>query len=82
MAEGPEIENDWHNFTALNFPQNHPARQMQDTYFLSEDKDNLLRTHTSNVQIRMMTDNQPPFRSIMPGRVYRNEEKPASLDKV
>lgn len=73
VAEGPEIENDWHNFTALNFPQNHPARQMQDTYFLSEDKDNLLRTHTSNVQIRMMTDKQPPFRSIMPGRVYRNE---------
>lgn len=73
VADGPEIENDWHNFTALNFPENHPARQMQDTYFLSEDKDSLLRTHTSNVQIRMMTENEPPFRSIMPGRVYRNE---------
>lgn len=73
VKDGPEIENDWHNFTALNFPANHPARQMQDTYFLSEDKDALLRTHTSNVQIRLMTDNKPPFRSIMPGRVYRNE---------
>ena len=73
VQDGPEIENDWHNFTALNFPENHPARQMQDTYFLTEDKQNLLRTHTSNVQIRMMTDNKPPFRSIMPGRVYRNE---------
>lgn len=73
VQDGPEIENDWHNFTALNFPANHPARQMQDTYFLSEDKDALLRTHTSNVQIRLMTDNKPPFRSIMPGRVYRNE---------
>ena len=73
VKEGPEIENDWHNFTALNFPENHPARQMQDTYFLSEDKNALLRTHTSNVQIRLMTDSKPPFRSIMPGRVYRNE---------
>ena len=73
IKDGPEIENDWHNFTALNFPANHPARQMQDTYFLSADKDTLLRTHTSNVQIRLMSDNQPPFRSIMPGRVYRNE---------
>ncbi|MEQ9229925.1 MAG: phenylalanine--tRNA ligase subunit alpha [Cyclobacteriaceae bacterium] len=73
VEDGPEIENDWHNFTALNFPENHPARQMQDTYFLSEDKDSLLRTHTSNVQIRLMSDEKPPFRSIMPGRVYRNE---------
>jgi len=73
VKEGPEIEDDWHNFTALNFPENHPARQMQDTYFLSEDKNALLRTHTSNVQIRLMTDQKPPFRSIMPGRVYRNE---------
>lgn len=73
VQEGPEIEDDWHNFTALNFPENHPARQMQDTYFLSEDKNALLRTHTSNVQIRLMSDQQPPFRSIMPGRVYRNE---------
>lgn len=73
VADGPEMETDWNNFTALNFPPNHPARQMQDTYFLSEDKENLLRTHTSNVQIRMMTNNKPPFRAIMPGRVYRNE---------
>lgn len=73
VQDGPEIEDDWHNFTALNFPANHPARQMQDSYFLSEDKDSLLRTHTSNVQIRLMTDQKPPFRSIMPGRVYRNE---------
>lgn len=73
VKDGPEIEDDWHNFTALNFPENHPARQMQDTYFLSEDKNALLRTHTSNVQIRMMSDQEPPFRSIMPGRVYRNE---------
>ncbi len=73
VEDGPEIESDWHNFTALNFPENHPARQMQDTYFLTEDKDNLLRTHTSNVQIRLMSDQKPPFRSIMPGRVYRNE---------
>ncbi len=73
VEDGPEIETDWHNFTALNFPENHPARQMQDTYFLTQDKDNLLRTHTSNVQIRLMSSQKPPFRSIMPGRVYRNE---------
>ena len=73
VQDGPEVENHWHNFTALNFPANHPARQMQDTYFLTEDKENLLRTHTSNVQIRLMSDQKPPFRSIMPGRVYRNE---------
>ncbi|MBC5994858.1 phenylalanine--tRNA ligase subunit alpha [Pontibacter cellulosilyticus] len=73
VAEGPEIEDDWHNFSALNFPENHPAREMQDTFFLSEDKDKLLRTHTSNVQVRLMENNQPPLRSIMPGRVYRNE---------
>lgn len=73
VEEGPEIEDDWHNFTALNFPPNHPARQMQDTYFLSEDKNDVLRTHTSNVQIRLMSDEKPPFRAIMPGRVYRNE---------
>jgi len=73
VADGPEMESDWHNFTALNFPQNHPARQMQDTYFLTEDKEYLLRTHTSNVQIRLMSSQKPPFRAIMPGRVYRNE---------
>ena len=73
VSEGPEMEDDWHNFTALNFPNNHPAREMQDTYFLEKDPDKLLRTHTSTVQIRLMEHGQPPFRSIMPGRVYRNE---------
>lgn len=73
VAEGPEVEDDFHNFTALNFPENHPAREMQDTYFVEKDPDVLLRTHTSNVQIRLMEKSAPPFRSIMPGRVYRNE---------
>jgi phenylalanyl-tRNA synthetase alpha chain len=73
VSEGPEIEDDWHNFTALNFPENHPAREMQDTYFIEKDPDILLRTHTSTVQIRLMQNGTPPFRSIMPGRVYRNE---------
>jgi phenylalanyl-tRNA synthetase alpha chain len=73
VSEGPEMEDDWHNFTALNFPENHPAREMQDTYFLEKDPDKLLRTHTSTVQIRLMEHGNPPFRSIMPGRVYRNE---------
>lgn len=73
VAEGPEIEDDFHNFTALNFPENHPAREMQDTYFITKNPDILLRTHTSNVQIRLMEHGTPPFRSIMPGRVYRNE---------
>ena len=73
VADGPEIEDDWHNFSALNFPENHPAREMQDTFFISKDPDVLLRTHTSNVQIRMMERQKPPLRAIMPGRVYRNE---------
>jgi phenylalanyl-tRNA synthetase alpha chain len=73
VSEGPEMEDDWHNFTALNFPNNHPAREMQDTYFLEKNPDRLLRTHTSTVQIRLMEHGKPPFRSIMPGRVYRNE---------
>ncbi|MBV6647522.1 MAG: phenylalanine--tRNA ligase subunit alpha [Cyclobacteriaceae bacterium] len=73
VEEGPEIEDDFHNFTALNFPENHPAREMQDTYFISKDPDVLLRTHTSNVQIRLLEKQQPPVRAIMPGRVYRNE---------
>lgn len=73
VAEGPEVEDDFHNFTALNFPENHPAREMQDTYFITKNPDTLLRTHTSNVQIRLMEHGKPPFRSIMPGRVYRNE---------
>ncbi|WP_258102661.1 phenylalanine--tRNA ligase subunit alpha [Marinoscillum sp. MHG1-6] len=73
VSDGPEIEDDFHNFTALNFPENHPAREMQDTYFIEKDPDILLRTHTSNVQTRLMEKGKPPFRSIMPGRVYRNE---------
>ena len=73
VEDGPEIEDDWHNFTALNFPENHPAREMQDTFFVEKNPDVLLRTHTSNVQIRLMKNNKPPFRAIMPGRVYRNE---------
>ncbi|MBX2944687.1 MAG: phenylalanine--tRNA ligase subunit alpha [Cyclobacteriaceae bacterium] len=73
VADGPEIEDDWHNFSALNFPENHPAREMQDTFFVEKNPDILLRTHTSNVQIRLMTKQKPPLRAIMPGRVYRNE---------
>jgi len=73
VEDGPEIESDWHNFTALNFPENHPAREMQDTFFVEKHPDVLLRTHTSNVQIRLMKNRKPPFRAIMPGRVYRNE---------
>lgn len=73
VEDGPEIDNDWNNFTALNFPENHPAREMQDTYFIEKNPDMLLRTHTSNVQIRLMNNKKPPIRSIMPGRVYRNE---------
>ena len=73
VADGPEIEDDWHNFSALNFPENHPAREMQDTFFISKNPDTLLRTHTSNVQIRLMEKQKPPVRAIMPGRVYRNE---------
>ena len=73
VSDGPEIEDDWHNFTALNFPENHPAREMQDTFFIERNPDMLLRTHTSNVQVRLMNHGEPPFRSIMPGRVFRNE---------
>ena len=73
VADGPEIEDDWHNFTALNFPENHPAREMQDTFFIERDPDIVLRTHTSGVQVRLMESTKPPIRSIMPGRVYRNE---------
>ncbi len=73
VADGPEIEDDWHNFTALNFPENHPAREMQDTFFIEKNPDMVLRTHTSGVQIRLMENKKPPIRSIMPGRVYRNE---------
>lgn len=70
LSEGPEIEDDWHNFGALNFDEDHPARDMQDTFFIGND---VLRTHTSSVQIREMMKGNPPFRLIMPGRVYRNE---------
>ncbi len=73
VAEGPEIENDWYNFSALNFPAEHPAKDMQDTYFIQQNPDILLRTHTSSVQIRMMETVQPPIRKIFPGRVFRNE---------
>lgn len=78
VSDGPEIETDFYNFTALNFPANHPAREMQDTFFIEKgageiQDDVLLRTHTSNVQIRLMQHQKPPIRSIMPGRVFRNE---------
>jgi len=74
VSEGPEIEDDWHNFTALNLPEYHPARDMQDTFFIEQDPDILLRTHTSSVQVRYMEENQPPIRTISPGRVFRNED--------
>ncbi|MBS9774560.1 MAG: phenylalanine--tRNA ligase subunit alpha [Tenacibaculum sp.] len=74
ISEGPEIEDDWHNFTALNLPEYHPARDMQDTFFINENLDTLLRTHTSSVQVRHMENNQPPIRTISPGRVFRNED--------
>ncbi|PIF05329.1 MAG: phenylalanine--tRNA ligase subunit alpha [Draconibacterium sp.] len=73
VAEGPEIEDDWHVFSALNFPPEHPARDMQDTFFIEKNPDVLLRTHTSSVQIRVMEKTQPPIRAIFPGRVFRNE---------
>lgn len=73
VAEGPEIEDDWHVFSALNFPPEHPARDMQDTFFIERNPDVLLRTHTSSVQIRVMEQTQPPIRAIFPGRVFRNE---------
>lgn len=73
VAEGPEIEDDWHLFSALNFAPDHPARDMQDTFFLQKEPDIALRTHTSSVQIRMMEHTKPPIRMIFPGRVYRNE---------
>lgn len=73
VAEGPEIEDDWHNFTALNFQQDHPARDMQDTFFIERNPEIVLRTHTSSVQIRAMELRKPPLREIYPGRVFRNE---------
>jgi phenylalanyl-tRNA synthetase alpha chain len=74
VSEGPEIEDDWHNFSALNFPPEHPARDMQDTFFIEKgDKEIALRTHTSSVQVRVMENSTPPIRTISPGRVYRNE---------
>ena len=73
VAEGPEVEDDWHNFTALNLPENHPARDMQDTFYIGQNPDWLLRTHTSSVQVREMEKGKLPIRIICPGRVYRNE---------
>ena len=73
VKEGPEIEDDWHNFTALNFPEEHPARDMQDTFFINSESQHALRTHTSSVQIRVMENEKPPLRIIAPGRVFRNE---------
>ncbi|AFM04393.1 phenylalanyl-tRNA synthetase, alpha subunit [Bernardetia litoralis DSM 6794] len=73
LSEGPEIELDWYNFTALNFPENHPAREMQDTFFIEKDPDILLRTHTSPVQVRVMKNQKPPIRTLSVGRVFRNE---------
>ena len=73
VSDGPEIEDDWHNFSALNMPEYHPARDMQDTFFIEQNPDVLLRTHTSSVQIRYMEENEPPIRILSPGRVFRNE---------
>ncbi len=73
VAEGPEVEDDWHVFTALNFPPEHPARDMQDTFFINTNPDILLRTHTSSVQVREMERQKPPIRAVFPGRVFRNE---------
>jgi phenylalanyl-tRNA synthetase alpha chain len=74
VSEGPEIEDDWHNFSALNFPPEHPARDMQDTFFIEKGEQEMaLRTHTSSVQVRVMENQKPPIRTISPGRVYRNE---------
>lgn len=73
VSEGPEIEDDWHNFSALNFPEEHPARDMQDTFFIEKKPDIALRTHTSSVQVRVMESSKPPIRTISPGRVFRNE---------
>lgn len=73
LSDGPEIEDDWHNFTALNLPEHHPARDMQDTFFIEINPDIVLRTHTSSVQTRFMEENKPPIRILSPGRVYRNE---------
>lgn len=73
ISEGPEIEDEWHNFSALNFPPNHPAREMQDTFFIEKEPDIALRTHTSSVQVRVMERQKPPIRTLSPGRVFRNE---------
>jgi len=80
VEEGPEVEDDWHNFTALNFGEHHPARDMQDTFFvdLGAEREVVMRTHTSPVQIRVMEDREPPIYSVMPGRVYRNEATDAT----
>lgn len=73
VAEGPELETVWYNFDALNFPKDHPARDMQDTFFVDKEKTKVMRTHTSNMQVRWMETHEPPIRLIVPGKVYRNE---------
>ncbi len=73
IADGPEVEDDWHVFSSLNFPEDHPARDMQDTFFVEQHPDSVLRTHTSSVQSRVMENSKPPIRVLCPGRVYRNE---------
>ena len=82
VADGPEIEDDWHVFSALNFPPEHPARDMQDTFFIEKDPDILLRTHTSSIQVRTMERQKPPIRVICPGRVFRNEAMMEEIDKL
>ena len=82
VSEGPEIEDDWHNFTALNLPMHHPARDMQDTFFIKKDPDLLLRTHTSSVQIRHMEENDPPVYIVAPGRVFRSDQLDATHSPV
>ena len=73
LSDGPEIEDDWHNFTALNFPENHPEREIQNTFFIEKNPDIALRTHTSSIQVRVMENEKPPIRTLCPGRVFRNE---------
>ena len=82
LSDGPEIEDDWHNFTALNFPENHPAREMQDTFFLEKNPDIALRTHTSSIQIRVMGKKKPPIRTLAPGRGFGIVGNSATADRV
>ena len=82
LVDGPEVEDEWHNFTALNIPSDHPARDMQDTFFIDNDARNVLRTHTTSVQIRVLEKQQLPVRCITIGRVYRNETVSARANSV